>query len=77
MRIRIHRGTKEIGGTCIEIEAQGKRVVLDVGLPLDASDADTDVYDTLLPKVPGFREPDESLLGVVISHAHQDHSRWC
>ena len=73
MRIRIHRGTKEIGGTCIEIEAQGKRVVLDVGLPLDAPDADADACDRLLPPVPGFREPDDSLLGVVISHSHPDH----
>ena len=38
MRLRIHRGTKEIGGTCIEIEAQEKRIALDVGLPLDAPD---------------------------------------
>jgi len=38
MRLRIHRGTKEIGGTCIEVEAQGKRLALDVGLPLDAPD---------------------------------------
>ena len=38
MRIRIHRGTKEIGGTCIEAEARGKRIALDVGLPLDAPD---------------------------------------
>ena len=74
MRIRIHRGTKEIGGTCIEIEAQGKRVVLDVGLPLGAPDgADADVYDSLLPWVSGFRERDDSLLGVVISHSHPDH----
>ena len=70
MRVRIHRGTKEIGGTCIEIEAQGKRIALDVGLPLDAPD---DEHEKLLPDVPGFREPDESLLGVVISHPHQDH----
>ena len=35
MRVRIHRGTREIGGTCIEVEAQGKRIALDVGLPLD------------------------------------------
>ena len=70
MRLRIHRGTKEIGGTCIEIEAQGKRIALDVGLPLDAPD---EGQEELLPKVPGFREPDDSLLGVVISHPHQDH----
>ena len=70
MRLRIHRGTKEIGGTCIEIEAEGKRIALDVGLPLDAPD---EGQKELLPEVPGFREPDDSLLGVVISHPHQDH----
>jgi len=72
VRIRIHRGTKEIGGTCIEMEAQGKRIALDVGLPLDAPD-DPKEYENLLPQVPGFREPDESLLGVLISHPHMDH----
>ena len=68
MRFCIHRGTQEIGGTCIELEAQGKRLVLDVGLPLDKEDD-----AALLPDVAGFREPDESLLGIAISHAHPDH----
>ena len=70
MRICIHRGTREIGGTCIELEAEGSRIALDVGLPLDAPD---EGRENLLPAVPGFREPDDSLLGVMISHAHQDH----
>ncbi|MBI2802612.1 MAG: MBL fold metallo-hydrolase [Gammaproteobacteria bacterium] len=69
MKVCIHRGTKEIGGTCVEIEAQGKSLVLDVGLPLDASDPD----DIPLHPVKGFAAPDASLLGVVISHPHQDH----
>ena len=74
MRVRIHRGTREIGGTCIEVEAQGKRIALDVGLPLDApKDASDGAHETLLPAVSGFREPDDSLLGVVISHPHMDH----
>lgn len=68
MRVCIHRGTKQIGGTCIEVEAEGKRLVLDVGLPLDSDDSDAH-----LPPVKGFREADESLLAVVISHPHQDH----
>ena len=67
MKICIHRGTREIGGTCIELEAEGRRIALDVGLPLDAPD---EGHESLLPAVPGFREPDDSLLGVVISHAH-------
>ena len=70
MRVCIHRGTGEIGGTCIEVEAEGKRIALDVGLPLDAPE---DGHESLLPAVPGFREPDDSLLGVLISHPHQDH----
>ncbi len=68
MKVCIHRGTKEIGGTCIELEAQGRRIVLDLGLPLDC-DFDT----TEPPAVSGFITPDDSLLGVVISHPHQDH----
>jgi len=68
MRLCIHRGTHEIGGTCIEIEAHGKRIILDVGLPLDAA-----AVDTPLPPVPGFLNPDPSVLGVFISHPHMDH----
>ena len=68
MKVCIHRGTQEVGGTCIEIESQGKRIALDVGLPLDAADSIEN-----LPDVEGFRAPHESLLAVVISHAHLDH----
>lgn len=69
MQVCIHRGTKEIGGTCIEIESGGQRIVLDVGLPLDVVDSDA----LPLPSVSGFEAPDVSLLGVIISHPHQDH----
>ena len=71
VRICIHRGTREIGGTCIEIEAQGKRIVLDVGLPLDAPARRS--HEALLPPVAGFQDADDSLLAVVISHPHVDH----
>jgi ribonuclease J len=69
MKACIHRGTKEIGGTCVEIESQGKRIVLDVGLPLDVADPET----FPLHPVKGFEKPDPDLLAVVISHPHQDH----
>ncbi len=68
MKVCIHRGTHEIGGTCVEIESQGRRIVLDVGLPLDGDPAEVP-----LPPVAGFAVPDSSLLGVVISHPHLDH----
>ncbi len=68
MKVCIHRGTHEIGGTCVEIESKGERIVLDIGLPLDVAE-----IDAPLPPVRGFLEPDDALLGVVISHPHADH----
>lgn len=68
MNVCIHRGTQEIGGTCIEIESHGKRIALDLGLPLDAVDSIES-----LPRVAGFRGRDDSLLAVAISHPHLDH----
>ncbi len=69
MKVCIHRGAKQIGGTCIEIESQGKRLVLDIGMPLDADDP----AEVKLPAVSGFDKKDPSLLGVIISHPHADH----
>lgn len=68
MKVCIHRGTQEVGGTCIEIESQGKRITLDVGLPLEVTDSVES-----LPWVDGFRERHDTLLAVVISHPHLDH----
>ncbi len=67
MRCRIHRGCHEIGGNCIEIESQGRRIVLDIGLPLK------DENNASLPDISGLTSPDESLLGIFISHPHPDH----
>jgi ribonuclease J len=65
----IHRGAKQIGGTCIELEQDGARLLLDLGLPLDADEVTAD----LLPMAGGIQWVDSSLLGVVLSHPHQDH----
>ena len=69
MRTCIHRGAKQIGGSCIEVEADGKRLLLDLGLPLDAERN----HVGLLPPLEGLLEPSDSLLGVVVSHPHMDH----
>ena len=69
LRVCIHRGAHQIGGSCVELECQGKRLVLDIGMPLDAADPDT----VEMPDVAGFAAADPSLLGIVISHPHQDH----
>jgi len=68
MNLCIHRGAREIGGSCVEIETDGQRLLLDLGLPLDA-----ELDETPLPDVSGLEKLDESLLGIAISHAHLDH----
>lgn len=67
MRCRIHRGCHEIGGNCVEVESEGKRIVLDIGWPLKND------KNAKIPDVSGLRSPDESLLGIFISHPHPDH----
>ncbi len=71
MRARIHRGASEIGGSCIELASSGKRLILDLGLPLDASAAGS---MSPLPEIAGLSTGDDaSLVGVLISHGHPDH----
>lgn len=36
MKIIIHRGTKEIGGSCVEVATAATRVIVDIGMPLVA-----------------------------------------
>ena len=69
MKVCIHRGSKEIGGSCVEVDSHGKRLIIDLGLPLDAEKNDK----KYLPNIPGLDGNDESLLAVLISHPHLDH----
>jgi ribonuclease J len=69
--VRIHRGAAEVGGTVIELEAEGDRLVLEAGLPLSANTVE---YRDLQPDVPGlWSRGDGSLKGLIISHGHPDH----
>ncbi len=34
MNFKIHRGTKEIGGSCVEVWTESTRIVVDFGMPL-------------------------------------------
>ena len=71
MRITIHRGAHQIGGTCIEIAAGASRIVLDAGLPLEADLG----MGALIPAVPGLFDRDGPPVdGLFVSHAHADHT---
>jgi ribonuclease J len=64
--LTVHRGTRQIGGSCIELaHPHGDRLILDAGRPLDAPDGATG----LLPASLDRKRP----ATVLISHPHQDH----
>lgn len=69
MRICVHRGTREIGGSCVELEHDGHALVLDVGRPLDAGPFD----QVPIPDVRAFHFEDPSRVAVLLSHGHPDH----
>ncbi len=69
MRACIHRGAREVGGNCVELEHEGSRIVLDLGMPLTAGPGNV----PSLPRISGLTNNDPSLLGIVISHGHPDH----
>jgi ribonuclease J len=89
MNITIHRGTHEIGGSCVEIENRDSRIVIDIGMPLlkdDGSRFDFKKYNHLtgpelvlkkiLPDIKGCYDWDtdhKPIDGLLISHAHIDH----
>lgn len=77
MQIVIHRGADQIGGSCVELRAQGKSLILDLGMPLvnpDGSPFDEKEAKGILPDVPGlYGDGPCNVVGVVLSHAHADH----
>lgn len=71
MEIIIHRGTKEIGGTCVELIINKKRLLLDIGLPLDYdswSDEQRQKYENKMSSI--IQKAD----AIFLSHYHQDHT---
>lgn len=84
---KIHRGTKEIGGSCVEIWTLNTKIIIDFGMPL--VDAQGDEFDFtgfhdlptaelirlgVLPDITGlYHGSDKMADGVIISHSHQDH----
>lgn len=74
MKLTIHRGTHEIGGSCVEVKSRNSRIVIDIGLPLVTPSGATfdfsnyyrklsceDLIDLkILPNVKGLYGPDRS-----------------
>ena len=60
MKIKVHKGSHEIGGTCIELSHDGRSILLDLGTPLAPESKPVDLT--------GFKPE-----ALIISHPHQDH----
>ena len=85
MKITIYRGTKEIGGTLIELKSLDTRILIDAGYPLFLNDNLIDdniaklLYEKLielgvLPTIKGLYTWDNAEFdAVIISHAHLDY----
>jgi len=73
MELIIHRGAREVGGSCIEIISGKSCIIIDAGLPLSFTAGDSKknylpqpLFNDLLS---GKTKPD----AVFLSHAHLDH----
>lgn len=60
MIIIIHRGSNEIGGTCLQLSTTKTTILLDLGLPLSKKSKHLDVSSLKTD-------------AIIISHPHQDH----
>ena len=69
MKIKIHRGTHQIGGSAIEISTKSTRIILDFGNELSLD-------EKYIPKnldIEGVTAGVPNCDGIVISHYHMDH----
>jgi len=89
VRLTIHRGTHEIGGSCVELvsDSSQTRVILDFGMPLVNSDSSPFKWDEhrnltqqelisngVLPTIAGLYANESPIIdAVLLSHAHIDH----
>jgi len=85
--LTIHRGAKQIGGSCVELRAaDGSRLLLDAGMPLARPDGSDWPRGTMtrpsaelraegvLPDIDGlYADSSPAFCGLVLSHAHIDH----
>lgn len=68
MKIIVHRGTHQIGGTITEIQSSKARILIDMGEELS-----NDNVDTNLIEINGVTTTDTNCDGVFFTHYHGDH----
>jgi ribonuclease J len=73
MRFCIHRGSHQVGGSCVELFYRNTTILLDVGLPLDYDFSDDMESHLPQPLFDKLRRGEKNIDAVILSHAHLDH----
>jgi len=87
MKLIVHRGTQEIGGSCVELKTDNTRLLIDFGMPLvnpNKEPFDAKVLTNksikslkdlkILPDIKGlYKNEDKEIDAILISHSHPDH----
>ena len=87
MELIIHRGTREIGGTCVEVITENTRILLDFGMPLgDGRGGEFEeqalegksiaelIEKRILYPIRGlYKDSVPQINAILISHSHKDH----
>lgn len=87
MQLIIHRGTHEIGGSCVELKTAKNRILIDFGIPLVCRDHQPFDINQLkgkslqelkeqktIPDIKGlYKDEKKGIDGILISHSHLDH----
>lgn len=70
MTLTIHRGTHEIGGSCVEIRTDKAKILIDLGMPLDYDKHTTEEQTEVRRNAVEWCKGVDALF---LSHAHADH----
>jgi ribonuclease J len=87
MKLIIHRGAKEIGGSCVELQTGSAKILIDFGMPLVTSKQEPFDFKILqnktinelkasgnLPDIKGlYKNEAKDVDAILISHSHLDH----
>ena len=70
MTLTIHRGTHEIGGSCVEICSDKAKILIDLGMPLDYDKRSAEEQELIRRDAEEWCQDVDALF---LSHAHADH----
>jgi ribonuclease J len=71
MRVKIYRGSHEIGGSCIEVTTSTNRIILDAGMPLNYDELNDTEQKNIDDEAERWCEGADAIF---ISHYHADHT---